>query len=129
MVAQSREERQPSGTDSRFADALRPLVDTALKRSVRDEPQYWAQTISPILAPAIRVAVASAIRDMVQNIEPAFGKQPVGTELAVAFGSMAHGQAASGSGIASYTHLQGRAGTSGGSEFRSSPRVGISLGC
>src|SRR5215831_14543780 len=68
MAAQSREQRQPPGPDSRFADALRPLVESALKRSVRDEPEFWAQTILPILAPAVRIAVASAIRDMVQTL-------------------------------------------------------------
>ena len=68
MATQSREERLPSSPDSRFADALRPLVETALKRSLRGEPEFWAQTISPILAPAIRLAVASAIRDMVQML-------------------------------------------------------------
>ena len=68
MATQSREERLPSSPDSRFADALRPLVETALKRSLRGEPEFWAQMISPILAPAIRLAVASAIRDMVQML-------------------------------------------------------------
>jgi OOP family OmpA-OmpF porin len=68
MAAQSREERQSSGPDGRFADALRPLVETALKRSVRDEPQFWAQTIAPILGSAVRAAVASALRDMAQTI-------------------------------------------------------------
>jgi hypothetical protein len=69
MPAQSREKRPPSSPDNRFADALRPLIDTALKRSVQDEPAFWAGAISPILAPAIRVAVASAIRDMVQTLD------------------------------------------------------------
>jgi OOP family OmpA-OmpF porin len=68
MAAQSREERQRSDPDGRLADALCPLVESALKRSVRDEPRFWAQTISPILGPAIRLAVASALRDMVQTI-------------------------------------------------------------
>jgi OOP family OmpA-OmpF porin len=68
MAVQSREEGQPSGPDSRFADALRPLVESALKRSARDEPEFWVQTIFPILAPAIRMTVASAIREMVQTL-------------------------------------------------------------
>lgn len=68
MAVQSREMRQPSGPDSRFADALRPLLESALKRSARDEPEFWVQTIIPILAPAIRMAVASAIREMVQTL-------------------------------------------------------------
>jgi len=74
MTTQSREERKLSTPDSRFADALRPLVESSLKRSVRDEPEFWAQTIFPILALAIRMAVASAIRDMVPNAQPASGE-------------------------------------------------------
>jgi len=68
MVAQSLDERQSLDPDSRFSEALRPLVEAALKHSVREEPQFWAQTISPILGSAIRAAVASALRDMVQTI-------------------------------------------------------------
>lgn len=68
MVAQSREDREPLGLDGRFADALLPLVETDLKRSVRSDPEFWATTIAPILGPAIRLAVASAIRDMVQTL-------------------------------------------------------------
>lgn len=68
IVAQSREERRPSGPDDGFAEALRPSVETALKRSLRDEPEFWAQNMSPLLGPAIRAAVASGLRDMVQTI-------------------------------------------------------------
>lgn len=68
MVAQTREERQPLGPDSRFADALCPVVETALKRSVRDEPQFWEEAIAPILGPTIRLAVASALHDLVQTL-------------------------------------------------------------
>jgi OOP family OmpA-OmpF porin len=68
MAVQSLEQQQTSTPDSRFADALCPLVESALKRSVRDEPRFWAQTIFPILVPAIRIAVASSIRDMVQTL-------------------------------------------------------------
>jgi outer membrane protein OmpA-like peptidoglycan-associated protein len=68
MVVQSREERQPLGPDSRFAEALRPLVDSALQRSAREEPRLWVQIISPILGPAIRLAVAAALRDLVQTL-------------------------------------------------------------
>src|SRR5215469_15908379 len=67
MATRTREERKSLGPDERFADILRPLVENALRRSVRDEPQFWARAISPILGPAIRLAVASALRDMVQT--------------------------------------------------------------
>jgi OOP family OmpA-OmpF porin len=67
MATRTREERKSLGLDERFADTLRPLVENALTRSVRDEPQFWALAISPILGPAIRMAVTSALRDMVQT--------------------------------------------------------------
>jgi OOP family OmpA-OmpF porin len=68
MPTQSPEQPQPSGADSCFADALGPLVETALKRSVQNEPEVWAQAFIPILAPAIRMAVASSVHDMVQTL-------------------------------------------------------------
>jgi len=58
-----------SGTpDTRLAEALGPTVEAALKGSVRSEPHLWAETIVPIVLPAIRMAVASALREMVQTL-------------------------------------------------------------
>lgn len=69
MAAQSREPQHPiDSPDSRLAEALGPSVEVALKRSVRDEPRIWAEAVFPILAPAIRMAVTSALREMVQTI-------------------------------------------------------------
>ena len=50
--------------DARLAEALKPTVTDALRRSIRDEPGAWAETFFPILLPAIRMAVTSALRDM-----------------------------------------------------------------
>jgi flagellar motor protein MotB len=69
MAAQSREPQHPvDSPDSRLAEALGPSVGAALKRSVRDEPRIWAEAVLPILAPAIRMAVTSALRDLVQTL-------------------------------------------------------------
>src|SRR5215469_234391 len=69
MAAQSREPQHPvDSPDSRLAEALGPSLGAALKRSVRDEPRTWAEAVFPILAPAIRMAVTSALRDMVQTL-------------------------------------------------------------
>jgi len=68
MPTQSREGRQ-AGADSRFADALRPLVETALQRSLHEEPEFWAHQLCPFLLPAVRKAVAAAIHDMVEVLD------------------------------------------------------------
>ena len=54
--------------DARLAEALRPTVTDALRRSIRDEPRVWAEVFFPILLPAIRMAVTSALRDMLASL-------------------------------------------------------------
>src|SRR5215470_13976036 len=54
--------------DIRLAQALGPTVEAAMKRSVRDEPRLWAEAIVPIVLPAIRMAIATALREMVQTL-------------------------------------------------------------
>jgi outer membrane protein OmpA-like peptidoglycan-associated protein len=54
--------------DARLADALKPAVTTALRNTVRDEPQMWADALFPVLLPAVRLAVASALRGMVRTL-------------------------------------------------------------
>jgi len=69
MPVRTGEGLESSGTpDTRLAEALGPTVEAALKRSVQSEPRLWAETIIPIILPAIRMAVASALREMVQNL-------------------------------------------------------------
>jgi OOP family OmpA-OmpF porin len=69
MAAQTREQWQTFGSpDSRLADALGPVVETTLNRSVRNHPTAWAEAIYPILAPAIRMAISAALHDMVQML-------------------------------------------------------------
>jgi OOP family OmpA-OmpF porin len=62
---------QHSTPDTRLAEALKPTVEAALKCSVRDEPQPWIEALFPILLPAIRLAVTSALREMVQTLNQA----------------------------------------------------------
>jgi OOP family OmpA-OmpF porin len=69
MPGRTGESLEASGTpDTRLAEALGPTVEAALKRSVRSEPRLWAETIFPIVLPAIRMAIASALREMVLTL-------------------------------------------------------------
>jgi OOP family OmpA-OmpF porin len=47
---------------------LEPAVEAALKRSIRDHPELWVGAIVPIVLPAIRSAIAAALRTMVENL-------------------------------------------------------------
>src|SRR5262249_54861934 len=69
MPASTDESVDPScGPDIRLADALGPTVERALKQSVAREPEFWAETLFPVVLPAIRMAVAAALRDMVETM-------------------------------------------------------------
>ncbi len=69
MAGRERERPEPADTpDARLAEALRPTVEAALRRSVRDDPRAWSEAIFPILLPAVRMAVTSALREMVQTL-------------------------------------------------------------
>ena len=61
-------ESPPQTPDARLADALRPAVGAALRRSVRHEPGVWAEALFPVLLPAVRLAVTSALRDLVTTL-------------------------------------------------------------
>jgi outer membrane protein OmpA-like peptidoglycan-associated protein len=62
------EETRSHTPDARLADALRPAVSEAMLRAVRDEPRSWAEVLFPILLPAVRLAVTSALRGMVDSL-------------------------------------------------------------
>src|ERR1035441_10362108 len=68
MERASEEKRSPLSLDERLASALRPTVESALRRSIRDEPKRWAEALFPILTPAIRLAVSAALRETVQTL-------------------------------------------------------------
>ncbi len=69
MPEQIRDDLSSAKTpDARLAEALRPSVEDALRRSVQCEPRVWAGAFYPILLPAIRMAVTSALRDLVTTL-------------------------------------------------------------
>src|SRR4051794_39357221 len=47
-----------------LAWALQPLLERSVREIVRKDPAAFAETISPAIGPAIRAAVARAIRAM-----------------------------------------------------------------
>jgi OOP family OmpA-OmpF porin len=57
-----------SRQDDELTDALAPTVAAALQRSVRKDPQPLADAIFPIMGPAIRKAIATALSGMVQSL-------------------------------------------------------------
>ncbi|MEZ5365767.1 MAG: OmpA family protein [Bryobacterales bacterium] len=60
--------RRAASGDPELAVALRPLVESGLHESVRRNPAVIIDTIYPVLGPAIRKAVASAVRGMVESL-------------------------------------------------------------
>lgn len=56
-----------SRQDDDLTTALSPTVSAALERSVRKNPQPLVDAIFPIMGPAIRKAIASALSGMIQS--------------------------------------------------------------
>ncbi len=57
-----------SSKDSQLTNALIPTVEEALTVSVKKAPQKLVDIIFPVLGPAIRKAISSAMGEMVQSI-------------------------------------------------------------
>jgi len=57
-----------SRQDHDLTDALAPTVAAALHQSIRKDPQPLADAIFPIIGPAIRKAIATALNGMVQSL-------------------------------------------------------------
>lgn len=55
--------------DNQLATALRPTVEDALHSSVRERPGVLANVLFPLMGPAIRQAIAVALRSMIQSID------------------------------------------------------------
>lgn len=69
MPEQARDDMIPPQTpDARLAEALTPTVAAALRRTVRHEQRVWAEAFTPILLPAIRMAVTAALKDLVTTL-------------------------------------------------------------
>ncbi len=60
-----------SSRDARFADSITPVVESALKKSVRRDPTVLTDAVFPIMGPAIRKAIAEAFEKMIQTINQA----------------------------------------------------------
>jgi OOP family OmpA-OmpF porin len=58
-----------SAQDEVLTDALMPTVATALRIAVKRDPQSVVAAIFPVMAPAIRHAIATAFSQMVQTID------------------------------------------------------------
>ena len=54
--------------DPRLLTAMLPLTQEALSLSIKQSPQLISDSIAPILGPAIRKAIARAMRGMVQSL-------------------------------------------------------------
>jgi outer membrane protein OmpA-like peptidoglycan-associated protein len=54
--------------DSRLLSSMIPITQEALSLSIKQSPELISDSIAPILGPAIRKAIARAMRDMVQSL-------------------------------------------------------------
>lgn len=54
--------------DEELTRALQPTVEGALRESVRRNPQVLVDALFPVMGPAIRRAVASALGEMIQSL-------------------------------------------------------------
>ena len=54
--------------DTRLVTAMIPITQEALSLSIKQSPQLISDSIAPILGPAIRKAIARAMRGMVQSL-------------------------------------------------------------
>ncbi len=57
--------------DEQLGRALGPTIETAMRESIRRDPQEMASAIFPVLGPAIRKAIAETMADLVRSINHA----------------------------------------------------------
>ncbi|UZE96907.1 OmpA family protein [Alkalimarinus alittae] len=55
-------------TQAELCDALSPVVDQAIEKSIEQNPTRITHVLFPIMGPSIRKAVASALAEMVQSL-------------------------------------------------------------
>lgn len=60
-----------AGRESRLDKALAPIVNDAIRTSVRRDAKEFGNALFPVMGPAIRKAIAEAIRNMVQSFNAA----------------------------------------------------------
>jgi OOP family OmpA-OmpF porin len=54
--------------DDGLTRALQPILVETMRIAIRDDPQFIADAIYPVIGPAIRKAVANAFRDLVRGL-------------------------------------------------------------
>ena len=69
MLAQAISSRD--ARDDKLTVALRPVVEKALRASVQAAPKFFADILFPLIGPAIRRAMAEALRSMVGSFSRA----------------------------------------------------------
>src|SRR5438045_6625905 len=57
--------------DTALVRALTPTVELAIRQSVRRDPQPLADAIFPVIGPAIRKAIATAIGGLIESMNQA----------------------------------------------------------
>src|SRR5215510_3772229 len=57
-----------SGRDPRLTQALEPLLEKAIANSVRRDPRIIAEALFPVIAGAVRRAVASALQSLIESL-------------------------------------------------------------
>ena len=66
VLAEAMEQR--SRRDNRLGRVMAPLVEEALLRSVKENPQVLAEALFPVIGPAIRRAVAALLEQMLMSV-------------------------------------------------------------
>ncbi len=67
VVAEAIQMRRAQGGTQDLSDALTPTVEVAVRDSVRKDSHVLIEALFPVMGPAIRRAVAEAIRSMVES--------------------------------------------------------------
>lgn len=65
VLAEALEER--TGSDDRVADVLAPTIDQAISGSINQDPKKLAESLYPIMGPAIRKSISETIQQMLEN--------------------------------------------------------------
>ena len=54
--------------DQKLATALLPTIEKVLRDTVKRDPKFMADTIFPVIGPAIRKAIAESLRSMMESL-------------------------------------------------------------
>ena len=87
-----------AGRDPRLMRALQPLLEETLANSVRKDPRILAEAMFPVIAGAVRRAVASALQGMIESlnqiIETSVSFRSVGWRIEAARTGRSYGEIA-----------------------------------